>query len=142
MAVTPQVFLGTTQRATTPLCGTTSLSTRTSTQKTPTFWMGTLPTCRPSAMPSKRRSRRQAGSSCLWEVSSALCDVEARPGLVGTHACLRQLLLSVPVPVPGPRYPGRRGRRRGPQLPALLLLSSCATSVPPVLQCMCVNGEQ
>lgn len=68
---TPQVFLESTRRATTPSCGIISSSTLTSTLITPTSWMGTQLTCRPSVLLSRRRSRLQAGSNSLLEVSMA-----------------------------------------------------------------------
>lgn len=79
----PQAFLETTQRVTTPSCGTTSSSTLTSTQKTPTFWMGMQSTYRQNVMPLKRRSRLQVGSSYLLEVSLTLCSTQSRARPVG-----------------------------------------------------------
>lgn len=97
----PQAFLETTQRATTPSCGTTSSSTLTSTQKTLTSWMGMQLTCRLSVMPLKRRSRLRAGLSYLLEVSSTLQQVSRVAGTHEkedkTHACLPNSFLSMPV---------------------------------------------
>lgn len=69
--LTPQVCLESTRRATTPSCGIISSGTLTSTLKTPTSWMGTQLTCRPSVLLSRRRSRLQGGSNSLLEVSMA-----------------------------------------------------------------------
>lgn len=112
--LTPQVCLVSTQRATTPSCGIISSSTLTSTLKTPTSWMGTQLTCRPSVLLLRRRFRLQAGLNSLLEVSMATKRgsvfrkelVEGRAGVCRSCVLTKSAIQAVRVcwtPAPGKR---------------------------------------